>query len=431
MRPAFNKPDPNEQHESELIIAYFRALLMIVGWLNPGLMFGVPREPTEAAFLMGAVAAYNIFTGLAIWRRWRMRYRRHLMLLMDVALISLWLLISGPDYTGLFALYYVVVFIAALWFKVFGAVLIAALCSGLWIAIGTEKDILLPALFAPFPALVLLAVLGGFICEIHDRERATAQALRQRVDVYEREIDLSREIQRLLRPEALPQPAGLEIGAADRPSRAVGGGDYYDAFTLSDHEIALCLADVAGKSIRAQSRLPLLKYALRAVTRENHDPATVVKSLNEMLYADLQPDLFVTLLFAVVDARARQIRFCNAGHSAPIRYGANGARPEVVASSSPAIGLLPDAPYRTGVLDFPTAGGGVVFYTDGVVNATHRVTGEFGEERLLNLIAQRREDPAQKLATEIVRCVDDFEESTRSDDVTVLVLKAENVNRET
>jgi len=408
----------------ELTVAYFRFGLSLFALWNPGALFGLPREPTEAAFLVGTVAVYNLFTGLCYARDWRARWRRQLMLLMDVVLISWWIRISGPDRQSLFAFYYIAVLMAAIWFKVFGALAMALVCSGLWVAIvGADEATLPPALIAPLPSLFMLAVLGGLVSEIHDLEHRKAQELRERVALYEQEIDLSREIQKLLRPESLPTLTTIELGAADRTSRTVGGGDYYDTLRLDDGRLAFCVADVAGKSIRAQSRLPLLKYALRAVIRDQSDPAVVVGELNRLLYDDLQPDLFITMLFGVVEEVSGRVRCCNAGHVAPIRYHANGSPPELFAAAGPALGLVPSARYLTE--EFVVAAEqGLVVYTDGIVNAMHRVAGEFGEARLCHLIVQHRGDSAGALARAIVACVDDFEESTRTDDATVLVIRA-------
>jgi serine phosphatase RsbU (regulator of sigma subunit) len=133
----------------------------------------------------------------------------------------------------------------------------------------------------------------------------------------------------------------LQLGAIMQPAREFGGGDYFDLIPLEGGRTALCIADVAGKSVRAQARLPLLKYALRALAPLHLEADVLVKRLNETLSPDLQNELFIGLCYIVLDPRAGRLSWCNAGHIAPLLfplrpYNERGRYvPEVILSKPP------------------------------------------------------------------------------------------------
>ncbi len=64
----------------------------------------------------------------------------------------------------------------------------------------------------------------------------------------ESEIEIAREVQDQLFPREIPQLRTLRIKAVCQPARLVSG-DYYDFERVGDSEVALAIADVAGKGI--------------------------------------------------------------------------------------------------------------------------------------------------------------------------------------
>ncbi|HEX8237232.1 MAG TPA: PP2C family protein-serine/threonine phosphatase [Abditibacteriaceae bacterium] len=183
----------------------------------------------------------------------------------------------------------------------------------------------------------------------------------------------------------------LQMGAAMRPARSFGGGDYFDIIPLSGGRTALCIADVSGKSVRAQARLPLLKYSLRALAPLYKEPDALVKRLNETLAPDLQSELFIGLCYVVLDPRRGQLTWCNAGHIAPLLISSraqntkqgDSSAPEItlLETNGPALGPFPEIGYSEEKLPW-RPGDRLLMFTDGLSDALSYGGSEDGEEQI-------------------------------------------------
>jgi hypothetical protein len=183
--------------------------------------------------------------------------------------------------------------------------------------------------------------------------------------------------------------AHLQLGAAMQAARAFGGGDYFDVIPLKNGCVALCIADVSGKSARAQARLPLLKYSLRALAPLYDDPAALITRLNETLAPDLQTDLFIGLCYVVLDMERGTLTWCNAGHIAPllITPGAdaksaadteNESTVTALETLGPALGPFPEIPYTARTVPW-SVGDRLLLFTDGLSDALSYGGSEDGE----------------------------------------------------
>jgi sigma-B regulation protein RsbU (phosphoserine phosphatase) len=154
---------------------------------------------------------------------------------------------------------------------------------------------------------------------------------------------------------------------------------------------ALCIADVSGKSVRAQARLPLLKYSLRALAPLYKEPEALVKRLNETLAPDLQSELFIGLCYVVLDPRRGQLRWCNAGHIAPLLISSRAPNakqgdapsPEItlLETNGPALGPFPEIGYSEEKLPW-RPGDRLLMFTDGLSDALSYGGSEDGEEQI-------------------------------------------------
>lgn len=391
----------------ELILAAFRTLLLGVICAAPFVFGAESHFETREILLMGIAGVYNIAMGVGSLFPARFGVRRPLIVLMDAALIAAWMHFSAR--WELMAFNFVVVVVAAMWYRVLGGVLVAAGCDFLfllmWGRAAADISIQRPPVFTAAMAInvVLLFVVGalaGYISEAQERERARRLERELLIANYQQEIDVSSQLQPLLMARFEPNPA-LDLGAALQSARGAGGGDYLDAIPLAGGKTLLCIADVAGKSVRAQARVPLLKYSLRALAPLHQNPAALMAQLQNTLAPDLGNELYIALCLVVLDAESQTLAWCNAGHIAPLLV--RETQMTALETNSPALGLFPEiAPLETRL---PwQCGDALLLFTDGLADALSFGGAVDGEAQIqkLALRLSNPQIPAPEAAQELV-----------------------------
>jgi serine phosphatase RsbU (regulator of sigma subunit) len=306
---------------------------------------------------------------------------------MDMMLITLWIHVSGQ--WNLFAFYYLVVVVAAMWFRVVGGVLSAAFANFfflfLWLRMAANTGLIRPPSFTNFMALhmlllLLVGCLVGYIAEIQERERQARLESQELIDNYQREIELSSQLQPLLADKINIDRKTLEIASATATARPFGGGDYMDYISLPEGRVALCVADVSGKSVRAQARLPLFKYALRVLAPLYRDAAKLMEHLNGILLPDLQPELYITACYVIIDAENDTLNWCNAGHVPPLLRAENHITE--LPASGPALGMFTESTYKSHSAPWH-ASDFLLLYTDGLTDAIKTSESEEGKLQMM------------------------------------------------
>ena len=396
-----NESGEHAIRDAELLMASLRMLLLLALAIAPRVLQIEEAYKPGALGLMLVAGIYNIFTIVASIYPARFRLRRALIVAMDATLISAWIHISGRF--DLLPFYYVVIVVAAMWYRVLGGVIVAAICNFLWILLWIlpyARQSAAPIGSVRLPEITLsmalnsvlffiIGALAGYVAEAQDREREQSLERELLIANYQHEIDLSGELQPLLlsRPDKTGATNGLDIGAALQSARDVGGGDYLDAIPLPDGRTLLCIADVSGKSIRAQARVPLLKYSLRALAPLHPQPAELMASLQTTLLPDLGPELYIAICLIVVDNQSESLCWCNAGHLAPLLVrGPSGkidgkaersktakalAETDSVlelAATAPALGLFPELKINQKSIAW-RKGDALLMFTDGLPDA--------------------------------------------------------------
>ena len=412
--------------DAELLLASLRMLLLLALAIAPFARRIEEAYQTGALILMVVAGVYNIFAIVASIYPARFRLRRAIVVAMDVTLISAWIHISGR--WDLLPFYYVVIVVAAMWYRVLGGVIMAAVCNFMWLLLWllplarmevrpSQWFTVFTTLSVPLNAVLFFVIgaLAGYIAEAQDREREQSLERELLIANYQSEIDLSGALQPLLlsRLEKSGNLLDLDIGAALQSARDAGGGDYLDAIPLPNGTTLLCIADVSGKSIRAQARVPLLKYSLRALAPLHAQPAELMGRLQTTLLPDLGPELYIAICLIVVDSEAQSLTWCNAGHLAPLLIQSaptvNDGRPErlknksvenqaqrqwpapvELAATAPALGLFPELKITQKTTGWKL-GDALLMFTDGLPDALSYGGEIDGEAQVRALASSLRE----------------------------------------
>jgi serine phosphatase RsbU (regulator of sigma subunit) len=237
----------------------------------------------------------------------------------------------------------------------------------------------------------------------------------------EQELRMARSIQQALLPQDLLQLEGWQITPYYQPAREVGG-DFYDLFELEDGRVGVVEGDATGKGMPAALVASATCSVLRAVAQAlgSSSPGEVLSRGNETLLARIPPNMFVTCFYAVLEPQSGSLRYANAGHDLPYLW--RGGEAEELRARGMPLGLLPGMEYEEKEIEVD-AGEGVLFYTDGLVEA-HDPKGEmFGFPRLRELVAEHGEERllGDFLLDELYSFVGAGWE--QEDDITLLTLK--------
>jgi serine phosphatase RsbU (regulator of sigma subunit) len=265
----------------------------------------------------------------------------------------------------------------------------------------------------------LWEVAGAFNRMAAGLERAREREIeRQRI---EDELALARRIQARLLPSAPPLIAGLELAGTSEPAREVGG-DYFDYLPLGGDRVALVVADVSGKGVGAALLMSGFRASLLSQDLGGGDLAQVVGNLNRFLHRSVEPGKFVTAFLAVLDGRTGRVRYCNAGHNAPILMGANGSVRRLE-TGGPILGFVPYGVYESGE-EMLAPGERLVLFTDGVTEAANGEDEQWEEERLIAALRDTSAQPCAVIVQSVVEQVRAFEgPKGASDDVTLIVAR--------
>jgi len=265
----------------------------------------------------------------------------------------------------------------------------------------------------------------------------------------ENELTIAKEVQEQLFPHESVQLATLEVHGFFRPARTVSG-DYYDFLTLDSDRLVLALGDISGKGISAALLMATIHSAVRAYSLQDipilREPATVgatigsgamiaaptraldvspgalLQLLNHQLYESTPPEKYATLFLGIYNGAERKFTYSNGGHLPPIIMSQDGSIRRLECGGT-VVGLFDQASYEEESVELRR---GEIFlaYTDGVTEPENEF-GEFGEQRLIELVRENRDLPLPRITEIVTAAVDDWiGADEQPDDITLVLARA-------
>jgi len=249
------------------------------------------------------------------------------------------------------------------------------------------------------------------------RDQQTQARANERI---QHELRVAQLIQKTLLPKDLPALLGWQVTAYYQAARQVGG-DFYDFIYFDDGRLGLVIGDVTDKGVPAALLMATTRSVLRAIAQRLVAPGEVLARVNEVLYPDIPPKMFVTCLYALLDPDSGHLQFANAGHDLPYHRHTTGEVTELRATGMP-LGLMPGMHYEEKEV-WLTPGEVILFHSDGIVEAHNEHREMFGFPRLMRLVGEHEEDKTLK---EFV--LDDLAAFTgadweQEDDITMVTLQ--------
>lgn len=253
----------------------------------------------------------------------------------------------------------------------------------------------------------------------------TEAARMQTTARIETELDLATRIQTSMLPcliPAFPEHENIILRAAYQPAKEVGG-DFYDYFNIDPTHVGVVIADVSGKGVGAALFMTISKTVLKNQLQLGISPQEAVRNANRQLCENNDAELFVTCWAGVYDTENGVLTFVNAGHNPPVILRRGEEAHFLTQRSGFVLAGMDSYPYREESLQL-SPGDEVVFYTDGVTEATNAQNELFGDGRLLHSVEACRTMSVNQQIDAIKNDIDSFVNGADPfDDITIMLMK--------
>ena len=268
-----------------------------------------------------------------------------------------------------------------------------------------------------------LSILAGQVAISIENARLY-ERVRQQEQRLEADLDLAREVQKRLLPQACPVLATAQLAAKFIPARQIGG-DLFDFLRYSRKTdaatLGIAIGDVSGKGAPAALYGALASGFLRSHGTGHPTPAEMLTRINASLSERQIEAQFVCLTYAVWSEKNSVLRIANSGLPRPI-YCHNGQLQRIEATGLP-LGLFPTAEYDE-VTFHAQPGDMFVFFSDGLIDARNRNGEMFGRRRIEEVITANWQRTADELVSALFGAVAEFSAGEEPyDDETVVALK--------
>ncbi len=236
------------------------------------------------------------------------------------------------------------------------------------------------------------------------------------------ELEIARKVQERLFPREIHPIAGIEYCGRCAPARNVSG-DYYDFIPFGDGRMGIVLADVAGKGVPAALLMANLHGSFRTHAESGaRDPVALLRSINRLLYESTPSETFVTAFFGEYDSSTRRLRYVNCGHLPPFLLKTKEGGIARLQPSATVLGAFPAWHGDEASVEM-SCGDMMFLFSDGLTEAESAIGEEFGDSRLLEVVASVRTATPEAIIAEVFATVRRFSSGVQQDDMTAVVLR--------
>ena len=255
---------------------------------------------------------------------------------------------------------------------------------------------------------------------VEDLRNATAMKA-----AIENEMKVAHDIQMSMLPKTFPpypERTDLDIFGSVTPAKGVGG-DLFD-FYIRDEHLFFCIGDVSGKGVPASLFMAVTRSLFRNISQHVSEPSQIVNALNNAQSEGNDTNMFVTLFVGVLDLKTGNLRYCNAGHDAPLLLGSDVTL--LPCDCNLPIGIMGD--FVFGQQEIALQRSSTIFlFTDGLNEAENIHHAQFGDERIeeiaKSLVADGLLEP-MRVIRHMTDAIHTFVgEAEQSDDLTMLAIQ--------
>jgi len=230
------------------------------------------------------------------------------------------------------------------------------------------------------------------------------------------EMELAREIHRVLVPKLETKIGDFEFYGCSLPSGVVGG-DLIDLVQNGDKWIAY-IADVSGHGVAPGVLMGMVKSAARMYLSSNEDSDRFLERLNSVLYPISKPEMFVTMAFLAWDGS--RLAFSTAGHPPILQYCLQNRATKELACANLPVAMFSSATFDSGFV--PACKGDLfLLSTDGLLEVTNKENAEFGVEGMKAFLSSTDHQPLNAVADNVFAATKAF--GRTDDDESLLLIR--------
>ncbi|MEQ6376711.1 PP2C family protein-serine/threonine phosphatase [Bacillaceae bacterium S4-13-58] len=246
------------------------------------------------------------------------------------------------------------------------------------------------------------------------------QVLREKQVEIKSEIEVAANMQQTLLSTKKPTIKGVDIGVISVPAKQMNG-DYYHFIDDQQDHLGVAIADVVGKGVPAALCMSMIKYSLDSFPHDRIEPTLILKNLNRVVEKDVDPSMFITMLFGLYNLNEHVFTYASAGHEPGFYYESNTQTFHTMDGNGLVLGVDSKVSYAS-FTQKVEKGDMLILLTDGVTEC--RKGDQFIErDEIIQVLEQYKSLPAQEMVEEVFRHFERIQDFELRDDFTMIVLR--------
>jgi serine phosphatase RsbU (regulator of sigma subunit) len=250
-----------------------------------------------------------------------------------------------------------------------------------------------------------------------------AQAAMIEKEKLDQEMRMAAKMQRSILPKDLPSFPGLDFGALMVPAKQVGG-DFYDFILLDNHRVGIVIGDVCDKGIPSALLMALTYSSVRMEAFRHDKPGDTLRMVNQHLIEIDCSDMFVTLLFGILNFKNGEFEYARAGHPQALLLDENYQTIPIPVEYGQAIGIFESLEVDEGIITIPK-NGTLLLYSDGLSETIEEIQSSPGLPETCSAVLNNEDLNAQACCEHLWKLVGGSgAESNIKDDFTVVLVRS-------
>ena len=268
-------------------------------------------------------------------------------------------------------------------------------------------------------ALTLMSIWSRTkVARAGEKLKNAFKTIKSHNDKLAQDLRIGQKVQMDMLPDPI-EGEGFTLEAFLKPAQSVSG-DFYDFSITRDGKVYFCVGDVSGKGIPASLFMSLTKALLDKTLTQMDQAKDIVTSVNQELSLNNDSNMFVTLVLGIMDLNTGKLLFTNGGHNLPYIKKHNGEVVCLEQVDGPLVGTFDGIEFEQQSIEMEK-GDMLLFYTDGVTEAQNIRDEFYEDDRLKDLLEQKKFASAHDMTNAVFRSVVRFiGRADQFDDITIL-----------